>query len=253
MHKANALRVFAFAAMLLVAGAGWASADVLEAEPAQYYGHAYLDAITGELSWDFAAPSPFAGTDVYSNVTATPNFGFSSTSLTSIWGDRVNTVGTGILQEQDFTVFNAGTSAGSLTSASFNVNFFDGVTSAPLGGYTTPVVTITGGLAPGFFTIITITGIGPANINLGVTDVIVTQQLGVKNGAANRLGIASLDPPTIGSSIPQMYINSSTVGPAGFYNIGNPVLPANPGYRINVASPVPTETKTWGKVKAQYH
>ena len=253
MHKAIAPRVLALAAVLLVAAAGWASADVINAEPAQYYGHAYLDAITGDLSWNLAQPSPFAGTDIYSNVLSAANFGFSSSSLTSIWGDRVTTVGTGILSEQDFTVFNTTTSAGSLTSATFNLAFFDAVSAVPLGAYTTGLVLFPGGLPPGTYAIVTITSLAPANIDLNVNDILATQQIGTKNGAANRLGIASLDPPTIGSSSNVMYINSSTVGPAGFYNIGNPVLNANPGYRLNVTVPVPTETKTWGSVKADYH
>lgn len=251
MLKANALRVLALAAVLLVAGAGWASADLI-AEPAQYYGHAYVDFTTGDATWDFARPSPLAGTDIYSNVLSAANFGFSSTSLTSIWGDRVTTVGTGILSEEDFTVFNTLTSVGSLTSATFNLAFFDAVSLASLGGYTTGLVTFSGGLPANSYAIVTIFGLGPANINLNVNDVLVTQQIGVKNGAANRLGIASLDPPTVGSSANTMYINSSTVGPAGYYNIGNPILNANPGYRLNVTAPVPTQAKTWGSVKADY-
>ena len=49
-----------------------------------------------------------------------------------------------------------------------------------------------------------------------------------------------------------MYINSSTVGPAGYYNIGNPPQNANPAYRINLLQPVATEPTTWGKVKNLY-
>jgi len=252
MLKANALRVLALAAVLLVAGAAWASADLLEPEPAQYYGHAYVDFATGDVTWNSAQPSPFAGTDIYSNVASAINFSFSSTSLTSIWGDRVTTAGTGILSEQDFTVFNPQTSAGSLASATFNLAFFDAVSLASLGGYTTGLVSFGSGLPAGSYAVITTTGLGPANINLNVNDVLVTQQVGVKNGLANRLGIASLDPPTIGSSSNVMYVNSATVGPAGYYNIGIPALNANPGYRLNVTAPVPTQARSWGSVKADY-
>jgi hypothetical protein len=78
------------------------------------------------------------------------------------------------------------------------------------------------------------------------------QQVATKTGTANRLGIASLDPPTIGSSSNQMYVNASTVGPAGFYTIGNPPSNANPGYRINLSQPVDAKATTWGAIKADY-
>jgi hypothetical protein len=48
-----------------------------------------------------------------------------------------------------------------------------------------------------------------------------------------------------------MYISSSTVGPAGFYNV-NGVPQADPGYRIAVLEPTPTQNKTWGAVKGEY-
>ena len=98
----------------------------------------------------------------------------------------------------------------------------------------------------------TVVGLSPFNINVNTTDVLITQTLLAKTGPANRLGIASMDPPTIGASNNQMFINSLTVGPPGYYNVGNPPVNANPGYRINVNVPVPTDVKTWGSMKADY-
>jgi hypothetical protein len=50
-----------------------------------------------------------------------------------------------------------------------------------------------------------------------------------------------------------MYINASTVGAAGFYNIGNPPQPAHPGYKISTAPPpVSTASRTWGELKKLY-
>jgi hypothetical protein len=89
-------------------------------------------------------------------------------------------------------------------------------------------------------------------INLATTNVIVTQQLYDAPGNATKLGIASLDPPTIGSSPAYFYVNSSTVGPPGFYTVSGG-LNANPGYRINVMTgPVPTKNSSWGRIKSLY-
>ena len=96
MQRAIAFFAFAIAAALLFAGV--ASSTELGSEPAQYYGHAYLDLSTGNVTWNTAPEaSAAAGADIYSNVTSPANFGFSSTDLASVWGDRVTTVGVGVL------------------------------------------------------------------------------------------------------------------------------------------------------------
>jgi hypothetical protein len=255
MKVAKALTLLA-AVLILTSGAVsavFAQEDAGVAEPGIFDSHVYIDFGTGLQYTPRGTTTQLAG-DVYNNTNpqATANFGFSSTDLASVWGDRVTTTGTGILQENDFTVFNTGASAGTLTGATFNIALNDGSSLAALGGYTTGLVTFGAGLAPGFFSIITVTGLGGLNINVNTTDVLIRQQIATKTGAANRLGIASLDPPTIGSSANTMYISSSTVGPAGYYNIGNPPLNANPGYRINVSAPVPVGLKSWGSVKNLY-
>lgn len=191
-------------------------------------------------------------TTIYDNTSGAANFGFSSTDLASQWGDELFTTGTGLLSTHKFTIFNAGTSAGALLTATVSVAFFDAVTSVPLGSYSTNI-NFGAGLNPGFFSIVTVTGLDPLLILLNTTDIITIQQVTAKTGAANRLGIASMTPFVIGSSPGTMYINSSTVGPAGFYTIGNPPLPANPGYFIAVnPPPVSTTSKTWGTLKKLY-
>ena len=72
-------------------------------------------------------------------------------------------------------------------------------------------------------------------------------------GTANRLGIASLNPVTVGSSPNSMYIQASTIGGGvpGFYTFGT--TPVNPGYQIGLAQPpVGTEARTWGEIKQLY-
>jgi len=189
---------------------------------------------------------------VYDNTASAPNFGFSSTDLAAQWGDELFTLGTGLLSTHKFTLFNGGGSAGNLLTATVSVSFFDGVTSAPLGGYTTNI-NFGAGLGVGFFSIITVTGLDPLLILLNTTDVIEIQTVTAKTGPASRLGIASLNPVTVGSSPISMFINASTVGPAGFYNISNPPIPANPGNQIAVNSPpVGTVPSTWGRLKKLY-
>ena len=193
-------------------------------------------------------------TTIYDCTSSTANFGFSSTDLASQWGDECFTIGTGLLSTHKFTLFNAGSSAGNLLTATVSVSFFDAVTSAPLGSYSTNV-NFGAGLPAGFFSIVTVTSLDPLLIVLNTTDIITIQQVTAMTGPANRLGIASLNPVLIGSSPGTMYINSSTVGPAGFYNIGNPnPLPANPGYFVAVnPPPVSTHSDTWGRLKRLYH
>lgn len=50
-----------------------------------------------------------------------------------------------------------------------------------------------------------------------------------------------------------MYINAATVGPAGFYGIGNPPLPAHPGDKLSLVDPpVPAKKGTWSELKKLY-
>jgi hypothetical protein len=216
-----------------------------------YYGHAYVDMTTRTVSWNRPITPVLTGTDVYSNVASSPEFGISSTDLNAQWGDRVTLTGPGTLDENDFTIYNSGSSAGNLLTVAFVIGFFDGPTFTNLGAYGTVPVDFGTGLPPGYYTFITVTGLSPLAINLP-TDVIELQAVTDHTGPADRLGIVSLDPPTIGSSIPQMYINAADIGPAGFYNITG--YNANPGYRINVIPPpTPTHSTTWGRIKSLYH
>jgi hypothetical protein len=191
-------------------------------------------------------------TTVYDNTPGAANFGFSSTDLAATWGDELFLTGTGLLSTNSFTIFNTGSSLGPLLTATVSVAFFDAVTSAPLGSYSTNV-NFGAGLPPGFFSIVTVPGLDPLLILLNTTDIVVLQTITAKTGAASRLGIASMTPIVVGGSPNTMFINASTVGPAGFYNIGNPPQPANPGYMLAVnPPPVGTTSKTWGTLKKLY-
>jgi hypothetical protein len=189
---------------------------------------------------------------VYDNTGSAANFGVSSTDLTSIWGDQILLTGTGLLSSHTFSLFNSGSSLGPLLTANVQIEFYDTNTAALLGGYTTSV-NFGAGLPAGFFSLVTVTGLDPLVINIPVTDIIVLQTVLSKTGTANRLGVASLDPPTVGSSFGDMYIDSATIGGgvAGFYTFA--AGPANPAYQVAVAQP-PTNvaSRTWGQIKKLY-
>jgi hypothetical protein len=193
-------------------------------------------------------------TVVYDNTASPANFGFGSVDPAALFGDELITTGTGLLSTQKFSCFNAG-AAGVLLTATYGIQIYNAVTSALLGSYSASV-NFGAGLNPGFFATITVTGLDPLVILLPVTDVIVLQSVLTQTGTATKLGIASRTPPTVGSSPNTMFISATDVGggAAGFYNIGNPPVPANPIYQIGLAPPpVGTHSKTWTEIKKLYH
>lgn len=198
------------------------------------------------------APGLAVTSVVYDNTASPAIYAVSSTDLNALWGDRTLDFGTGVLNNHKFTIFNSGTSAGPLVTATVAVNFYDGVTTLLIGGYTVNV-NFGAGLNPGFYSIVNVTNLDALAINLNVVDVITTQQVGPRTGTASRLGIVSMDPPTVGSSPTSMYVSATTIGGGvpGFYTFTNG--PANPGYQITVTVPtVGVESKTWSGVKGLF-
>lgn len=248
MYRAVAL--LSAAAVLVLANVAFASDPA--SETAQYFGHIYVDAQTGNIVQHIGGV-PAAGASVYSNITSSVNAAISSPGLGAQWGDRIITAGSlGFLSELDLTVYNASTAANTLTACEVSVNFFNGPTFSFIGGYTGNV-TFNPPLPGGFYAIVTFTNLVPNVINLQ-NDMIVMQTLTGHTGAADRLGVVSMDPPTIGSSDPTMFISSGALGLSGFYQltVGGQPVNSNTGYRIAVQGPVPTEPATWGKVKSLF-
>jgi hypothetical protein len=201
------------------------------------------------VSADPSKPVPVASLNAfaYDNTASAPNFGFSSTDPLAAWGDELLMVNTGVLSSMKFSIYNSSSSVGPLLTANVGVSFFDANTSALLGSFNTNI-DFPAGLNPGFYMLITVANLDPLAINLNVTDVIAMQTVNSKTGPANRLGIASLNPPTVGASPLTMYISATTVGAPGFYAVQNG--PAHPGYQVQVALPsVGTQSSTWGRVK----
>jgi hypothetical protein len=163
----------ALCALTLTALAGAASADVI-AETGTFHN---AGTQTIDLNGNVLSSARGASTTVFSNLQAgyAADRAFSSTDLTSVFGDQLATTGTGRLQEFSFTIFNSGTSAGNLTSATALIQFYRASDGSSIGGFTVNTGTLNLGL--GFFTALNVTGLDALNINLDTTDIIVTQSL----------------------------------------------------------------------------
>ena len=253
MKFATTIRTALFTAILCAwAGAAMAQRATAPAtsEPAGGFAGYYVhDAITSTTLRQPNAPQAVPVV-VYDNTTSPALFGVSSTDLTATWGDELFTTNVGTLSGLMFSVFNSGTSAGALLTSLVQFDIFDGTSFAPLGSFTTNV-NYGAGLNAGFYTLVTVTGLEPFAINIPSSPVIVLQTINSKTGPASRLGIVSLNPPTVGSSLADMYIDATTIGAAGWYTFGNG--PANPGYQVSVVTaPVPTGKSSWGAIKGLY-
>jgi hypothetical protein len=204
-----------------------------------------------DMNPDKPAPnSTQVNTTIYDNTTSTTALAFSSTDLTMTWGDEVTTTGTGLLSGFKFSVFNSGSSAGTLTGATFSLKFYDlDASGALIGGYSGSVSFSTA-LGKGFYSVISSTNLDANNIVLNSTHLLVTQKVSSKTGSASRLGIVSLDPVVIGSS-PAYFYESGAATTAGYYTSASGNV--NPIYNIEVAPPpVGVHSTSWGSIKKLY-
>ena len=207
-------------------------------ETAKFAGE-YFATVAGQLPGGSADKA--VATTVYDNTTSTTSLAFSSTDLTMKWGDQCVTVGTGMLDSFKFSVFNSGSSAGTLTGATFRLKFYamtgtDVTTKSLLGSYDGSI-TFSTALAKGFYSVITSTGLSTLGINLTSTNLLVTQEVVSTTGAATRLGIVSLNPVVTGSSTAAFYEKGAATT-EGFYTSTSGAV--NPIYQINtVAVPAP--------------
>ena len=218
--------------------------------------HGFAGVVKGKLdASNSRAPgsdTPSAVTISYDNTASPSNFGLSSTDLAAEWGDRTVLTGTGLLSSHKITLFNsAANGGGPLLTAEVAVDFYDGATNTFIGGYIAHA-DFGAGMGTGFYAIVNVSDLEPSQIVLPV-DVLVVQRVISHTGTANRLGIASLDPVTVGSSPSSMHIFASTIGGGipGYYLVmsGN----ANPGYQFGLAQqPAGTASRTWGQLKRLY-
>ncbi len=167
-----------------------------------------------------------------------PDRAFSSTDLSATYGDSVLLEDTGRLEEFAFSVFNSATgNTGSLATADITIRFFNtdefvagdettGLLGAFTGSldFTDPNDPADMGLAPGFFTTLTFTGLSGLGtpIDLLDTDVVFTQQLSNVTGGTTRTGVVDFNSTPVGVAADSVYLEASTVngGTPGFYNVG---------------------------------
>lgn len=218
-------------ALALVAIAGVASADVIVEENLQYAGHIITD-VYGNTQ----AHNRGTNITIYSNTSSPANVATSSLSLNTRWGDTLNMTGTGILDAFSLTVFNSGSSGntGVINTYDVDVRFFRADNFAFMGGFTGQINFGINGLATGFYSVVTFTGLAGLGINLDTPDVVATQARTAHTGASFRMGVASLSPVTIGSSPVTFYRDDPAAPPAGFYVFSGGTVPADLGYRVDV-------------------
>jgi len=228
-----------------------ARADITEIESATFSGEITYDYATWQVvpnASDRAYPL-----GIYNNLDApaAANAGISSTALTSIWGDDIVTTDTGMLNDVSFTVFNSPSSAGALLTATVAMDFYRTSDLSFIGSFVSAPISFGAGLPPGFYSVVSITGLETELIDLDVTGLTVLQTVTSTTGPASRLGVVSFAPVVEGSSPGYMYIDSPTIGPAGYYNLGaGGVPPANPGYRIFVPEPTSLALLAFGGLVA---
>lgn len=218
-------------ALALAAIAGVVSADVIVEENLQFGGHIITD-VYGNTQ------SHTRGTNVtlYSNTSSAANVATSSLDLNTRWGDTLNMVGTGVLDAFSFTVFNSASSGntGVINTYDADVRFYRASDFSFIGGFIGQIDFGPAGLATGFYSVITFSGLGGFGINLDTADIVATQARTAHTGASFRMGVASLNPVTIGSSPVSFYRDDPSAPPAGFYVFSGGTTPAQLGYHVEV-------------------
>lgn len=228
------MKTAALGALALALVAGAATADVIVEENLQFAGNIITD-VYGNAQHS----NNRGGVTLYSNTTSAANVATSSLDLNTRWGDTLNMVGTGVLDQFSFTVFNSSSSGntGSILTYAVDIRFFRASDSSFIGGFTGNVNFGTG-LNAGFYSVVTFTDLAGFGINLDTADILATQARTAHTGTSIRMGVASLDPVTIGSSPVNFYKDDPSSPPAGFYVFSGGATPAQIGYQV-VAVPAP--------------
>lgn len=219
-------------ALALVAIAGVASADVVIEENLQFAGHIFTDVYGNTQAQNRG------GFTLYSNTTSAANVATSSLNLNTRWGDTLNMVGTGVLDSFSLTVFNSASgNTGTILTYDVDIQFFRANDLSYIGGFT-GTINFGAGLNAGFYSIATFTGLAGMGINLDTAGILATQARTAHTGDSIRMGVASLNPVTIGSSPDTFYKDDPSSPPAGFYTFSGGATPAQIGYQV-VAIPAP--------------
>lgn len=227
------LIVLATIVLAIVAGRSYANnASIDTAVLPQFHNHTTVDLSTGHTI-------SASGTVVYDNTPSAPNGGISSGNLATIWGDTLNMTGSGRLQEMTLTIFNStsGGNVGNYVSSNLAVSFQRLSDSSLIGGFNGTLDFSGDPLPPGFYSLITFTGLDSLALDIDTADVIVTQQLANVAGGTTRMGVVSLNPVVIGGSPVSFYMDDPSAPPAGFYTVNGGATPIQLGYLVSVPEP----------------
>lgn len=198
-------------------------------------------ASSGPLHQAASVGSHSRTTTVYSNL-ATPLFAYTTTSGATVneVGDDLDMIGGGVLEEVTFSVWNGMSSTSplpnQLTSADLELNFYSGVLDANnvmnyswSGGFSLDNVAL--GLAPGYFTLLTVNQLQSLNIAL-TPNIIASLTITDLQGGSTKAGQVAYNPPTIGSSY-DMFMKNGQLG----WWFGGPPYIANFAWEIKVPEP----------------
>ncbi|MCL4221891.1 MAG: hypothetical protein KJZ65_11055 [Phycisphaerales bacterium] len=217
-------------ALALVAIAGVASADVIMEDNLQFAGHIFTDVHGNTHSQQRGTPIT-----IYSNTSSAANAATSSLNLNTRWGDTLNMTGTGVLDAFSLTVFNSASgNTGVINTYDVDVRFYRISDSSFIGGFIGQINFGISALSPGYYSVVTFTGLSGFGINLDTANILATQARVAHTGGSIRMGVASLSPVTIGSSPVSFYKDDPSSPPAGFYVFSGGATPADLGYRVDV-------------------
>ncbi len=176
--------------------------------------------------------------------TPSVNAGFSqATANLPAFGDDYTLAAGGSLNEMTFSIFNSGSAASGtptpMTAINAVINFYDSNTfagaavSTPLGSFGSTFSFGAAPLAPGFFTLLTVTGITGVSLPSS-GPVLITQQLNPTG--STRHGIISIGAPVVGTTGGSDFYQRGNPTPAeGFYTSGT--TPLNVSYELIVPEP----------------
>lgn len=150
-------------------------------------------------------------------------------SANPIFGQALNMVDGGVLNTISWSVYNSGSSAGSMLTATSTLRFYDN-TVAYTGGSLTATHALLGainfnlnfgtGLLPGYYTSFTSSDLSAFNIVLP-KNVFVTQQFTQTAGTSTRNGVVgSGTAPTVGTNPNGAFYMSGTGITEGLYTVG---------------------------------
>ena len=206
-------------------------------------GYWTLDYATGEITPGTMAfrTAAFHAEAVYDNTTNSTGSGYATTpdDPNAVVGDSLWLAGDGLLDSLSFSIFNSDTSAGPLSRADVEINFYDGYEMV-LGTITLNDLTIDPALNPGEVGLVTVQNLQPAGIDLP-QNCMYTLLFTDVQGGADSIGQVLYNPPSVGES-PDVFYEGPldiSLGEHDAFFGGDPV--ANFYFAVRVENPAPLQ------------